>query len=143
MQNKDIITVTSPLMPDLEEFHELLKDIWDRRWITNNGHYHQLLENALAEYLKVPYVSLFTNGTMPLPFRHYVSLARSSPRPIRSSPPPTHCGGMASNLCSWTLSGQQAAWIPIRLRLPSPPRPLPSCPSMSMVSPVTSRPSKT
>ena len=29
--NKDIITVTSPLMPDLEEFHELLKDIWDRR----------------------------------------------------------------------------------------------------------------
>ncbi len=66
MQNKDIITVTSPLMPDLEEFHELLKDIWDRRWITNNGHYHQLLEKALAEYLKVPYVSLFTNGTLPL-----------------------------------------------------------------------------
>ena len=53
-------------MPDLEEFNELLKDIWDRRWITNNGHYHQLLEKALAEYLKVPYVSLFTNGTLPL-----------------------------------------------------------------------------
>lgn len=66
MQNKDIITVTSPLMPDLEEFNELLKDIWERRWITNNGHYHQLLEKALAEYLKVPYVSLFTNGTLPL-----------------------------------------------------------------------------
>jgi dTDP-4-amino-4,6-dideoxygalactose transaminase len=66
MQNKDIITVTSPLMPDLEEFNELLKDIWDRKWITNNGHYHQLLEKALAEYLKVPYVSLFTNGTLPL-----------------------------------------------------------------------------
>lgn len=64
--NKDIITVTSPLMPDLEEFNELLKDIWDRRWITNNGHYHQLLEKALAEYLKVPFVSLFTNGTLPL-----------------------------------------------------------------------------
>lgn len=53
-------------MPDLEEFNELLKDIWDRRWITNNGHYHQLLEKALAEYLKVPFVSLFTNGTLPL-----------------------------------------------------------------------------
>lgn len=66
MQNKDIITVTSPLMPDLEEFNELLKDIWDRRWITNNGLYHQQLEKALAEYLKVPYVSLFTNGTLPL-----------------------------------------------------------------------------
>jgi len=64
--NRDIITVTSPLMPNLEEFNELLKDIWERRWITNNGHYHQLLEKALAEYLKVPYVSLFTNGTLPL-----------------------------------------------------------------------------
>ena len=60
------ITVTSPLLPNLDEFHELLKDIWDRKWITNNGHYHQMLEQALAEYLKVPYVSLFTNGTLPL-----------------------------------------------------------------------------
>lgn len=64
--NKDIITVTSPLLPDLDEFNELLKQIWDSKWITNNGHYHQLLEQGLAEYLKVPYVSLFTNGTLPL-----------------------------------------------------------------------------
>lgn len=61
-----MITVTSPLLPDLEEFHELLKDIWDRKWLTNNGHYHQELERALAQYLKVPYISLFTNGTLPL-----------------------------------------------------------------------------
>ena len=61
-----MITVTSPLLPDLGEFNELLKDIWDRKWITNNGYYHQELEKALAEYLKVPYVSLFTNGTLPL-----------------------------------------------------------------------------
>ena len=65
MSNKNI-TVTSPLLPNLDEFYELLKDIWDRKWITNNGHYHQMLEQALAEYLKVPYVSLFTNGTLPL-----------------------------------------------------------------------------
>lgn len=61
-----MITVTSPLLPDLDEFHELLKDIWDRKWLTNNGHYHQELEKAMAEYLKVPYLSLFTNGTLPL-----------------------------------------------------------------------------
>lgn len=61
-----MITVTSPLLPPLEEFHELLKDIWQRKWITNNGHYHQELEKALAEYLGVPYISLFTNGTLPL-----------------------------------------------------------------------------
>ena len=60
------ITVTSPLLPDLDEFNELLKQIWDSKWITNNGSFHQRLEKALAEYLKVPYVSLFTNGTLPL-----------------------------------------------------------------------------
>ena len=64
--NKDIITVTSPLLPNLDEFNELLKQIWDSKWITNNGSFHQQLEQALAEYLKVPYVSLFTNGTLPL-----------------------------------------------------------------------------
>ena len=64
--NKDIITVTSPLLPNLGEFTEILKDIWNSKWITNNGSYHQKLEQALAEYLKVPYVSLFTNGTLPL-----------------------------------------------------------------------------
>lgn len=60
------ITVTSPLLPPLEEFQELLADIWQRKWITNNGHYHQELEKALAEYLGVPYICLFTNGTLPL-----------------------------------------------------------------------------
>ena len=65
MDNK-LITVTSPLLPDLDEFQELLKQIWDSKWITNNGSYHKQLEAALAEYLGVPYVSLFTNGTLPL-----------------------------------------------------------------------------
>ena len=64
--NKDTITVTSPLLPDLGEFAEMLKDIWNRKWITNMGEYHQRLEVALAEYLHVPYVCLFTNGTLPL-----------------------------------------------------------------------------
>ena len=64
--DKNIITVTSPLLPDLDEFHGLLKEIWDSKWITNNGSFHKKLEGALCEYLKVPYVSLFTNGTLPL-----------------------------------------------------------------------------
>lgn len=61
-----MITVTSPLLPSLEEFQGLLKEIWDSKWVTNNGSFHKKLELALAEYLKVPYVSLFTNGTLPL-----------------------------------------------------------------------------
>ena len=64
--DKKTITVTSPLLPPLEEFMPYLQDIWDRKWLTNNGHYHQELEKALCEYLKVPYISLFTNGTLPL-----------------------------------------------------------------------------
>lgn len=64
--DKDIIKVTSPLLPDLDEFNEYLKKIWDSQWLTNNGHFHQELEKALAMYLKVPYISLFTNGTLPL-----------------------------------------------------------------------------
>ena len=64
--NKDIITVTSPLLPNLDDFTDSLKEIWESKWITNNGQFHQKLEAALAEYLKVPYVSLFTNGTLPL-----------------------------------------------------------------------------
>ena len=64
--DNNLITVTSPLLPDLDEFHELLKQIWDSKWITNNGQFHKQLEAALKEYLGVPQVSLFTNGTLPL-----------------------------------------------------------------------------
>lgn len=63
---KDLITVTSPLLPDLDEFSSMLQDIWSSKWITNNGQFHRQLEKELAEYLGVPYVSLFTNGTLPL-----------------------------------------------------------------------------
>ncbi|MEY8720583.1 DegT/DnrJ/EryC1/StrS family aminotransferase [Bacteroides stercorirosoris] len=65
MENK-VITVTSPLLPSLDDFLPYLQDIWNRKWLTNNGYYHKELEKALCDYLKVPYVSLFTNGTLPL-----------------------------------------------------------------------------
>lgn len=65
MDNK-LITVTSPLLPNLDEFNELLKQIWDSKWITNNGSFHKKLEVELKQYLGVPAISLFTNGTLPL-----------------------------------------------------------------------------
>lgn len=64
--NKAEITVTSPLIPPLDEFTKCLQDIWEKKWITNNGQYHQELEKALCKYLKVNYISVFTNGTLPL-----------------------------------------------------------------------------
>ena len=60
------ITVTSPLLPPLEEFIPYLEKIWDSKWITNNGQFHQQLEEALCDYLGVKYISVFTNGTLPL-----------------------------------------------------------------------------
>lgn len=66
MSTQDKITVTSPLLPNLQEFNHCLQQIWDSKWITNNGSFHQQLEKALAEYLGVEYISVFTNGTLPL-----------------------------------------------------------------------------
>ena len=65
MRHKDI-HVTSPLLPPLEEYIPYLEDIWKRRWLTNNGHYHEQLEIELRDYLKVPFVSLVSNGTLAL-----------------------------------------------------------------------------
>jgi dTDP-4-amino-4,6-dideoxygalactose transaminase len=64
--NTKTITVTKPSLPPLEEYVELLHDIWDREWLTNKGHYHDELEASLADYLGVPYVSLFCNGMIAL-----------------------------------------------------------------------------
>ena len=64
--DNELRTVTSPLLPNLDDFNEMLKQIWASKWITNNGSFHKQLEKELAVYLKVPYISLFTNGTLPL-----------------------------------------------------------------------------
>jgi len=60
------ITVTQPCLPPLEEFIPYLQQIWENKWLTNNGPLHQQLEKELAEYLGVKYISLFANGTLAL-----------------------------------------------------------------------------
>lgn len=59
-------TVTRPFLPPLEEFIPLLKNIWESKNLTNNGEYHRKFELALSKHLDVPYVSLYTNGTLAL-----------------------------------------------------------------------------
>lgn len=61
-----MIKVTTPLLPDLDELHGLLKEVWQSEMITNCGPLHERLEQELADYLKVPYISLYANGTLPL-----------------------------------------------------------------------------
>ena len=63
--NKPIL-VTQPSLPDLKEFTKKLEEIWDSKWLTNNGKFHQEFEQKLADYLGVKYVSLFNNGTLAL-----------------------------------------------------------------------------
>jgi len=60
------IFVTQPFLPPLDEFNEYLKKIWESKYITNNGPFHEQLEQKLSEYLGVKYISLFSNGTLAL-----------------------------------------------------------------------------
>ncbi len=60
------IYVTQPSLPPLEEFIPYLEKIWESKQLTNNGPFHQQLEEALCDYLGVPYISLFCNGTQAL-----------------------------------------------------------------------------
>jgi len=66
MKNDKSIYVTQPSLPPLDEFTELLKQVWDSKILTNNGPFHQQLEKELADFLGVPYISLFANGTLAL-----------------------------------------------------------------------------
>jgi dTDP-4-amino-4,6-dideoxygalactose transaminase len=60
------IYVTQPHLPPLEELMPMLQEIWDSRVLTNGGPFHARLEAALAEYLGVPQVALFSNATLAL-----------------------------------------------------------------------------
>jgi len=66
MKSEKPIYVTQPYLPPLEEYTEYLKKIWETKWLTNNGEFHKELENELAEYLGIEYISLFANGTIAL-----------------------------------------------------------------------------
>lgn len=65
-QKEEPVFVTRPSLPPLEEFTRYLSEIWDRKIITNNGPVHVQFEKALADYLGVKYISLFSNGTLAL-----------------------------------------------------------------------------
>lgn len=61
-----MINVTRSSMPSYEEYCEEIKELWDSRWLTNNGAKHRQLEADLKVYLNTPNVTLFTNGHLAL-----------------------------------------------------------------------------
>ncbi|MCB0460434.1 MAG: DegT/DnrJ/EryC1/StrS family aminotransferase [Flavobacteriaceae bacterium] len=65
-KNNDVILVSRPTLPDLNEFVKSLEIIWERKWLTNNGEFHREFESELAKFLGVKYISLFSNGTLAL-----------------------------------------------------------------------------
>jgi len=60
------IYVTEPYLPDLQDFLPYIEKIWDNKWLTNDGMFHQELEVELAKFLGVKHISLFVNGTIAL-----------------------------------------------------------------------------
>ena len=60
------VYVTQPTMPPLDEYMKYLEEIWENKWLTNNGKFHRQLEKELCDYLGVKYISLFSNGTLAL-----------------------------------------------------------------------------
>lgn len=63
---EDKIFVTKSTMPPFEEYVDMIRKLWNSRWLTNMGDYHKMLEKQLKEYLKVNKISLMTNGHMAL-----------------------------------------------------------------------------
>ena len=60
------IQVTKSSMPKFEEYIDEIRELWDTHWLTNMGVKHKTLEAQLLEYLKVPNITLFTNGHLAL-----------------------------------------------------------------------------
>ncbi|ANZ45999.1 DegT/DnrJ/EryC1/StrS family aminotransferase [Cloacibacillus porcorum] len=60
------ILVTRSSMPDIDEYIEEIKDIWDTHWLTNMGTKHKRLQAELKNYLDVENIDLLTNGHMAL-----------------------------------------------------------------------------
>ncbi|RLD73630.1 MAG: DegT/DnrJ/EryC1/StrS family aminotransferase, partial [Bacteroidetes bacterium] len=48
MKKKHIIHVTRPDLPPLEEFNQSLQQIWENKWLTNKGPFHDQFEKELA-----------------------------------------------------------------------------------------------
>lgn len=60
------INVTQPKLPNYERYTEVIKEIWEEKWLTNDGPLHERFRGGMKEYLNVPNGELFTNGHLAL-----------------------------------------------------------------------------
>lgn len=60
------IYVAKPFLPPFEEFCQGLEEIWETRWLTNNGPILQRFTQELRNFFETDNVCLFNNGTLAL-----------------------------------------------------------------------------
>ncbi|MED1747387.1 MULTISPECIES: DegT/DnrJ/EryC1/StrS family aminotransferase [Bacillus] len=60
------IHVTKPKLPKFEEYIDKIKNIWENKWLTNDGPLHEEFKTNLREYLGSSQIELFTNGHLAL-----------------------------------------------------------------------------
>ena len=51
-------------MPELDEYINEIREMWDTHWLTNMGPKHRQLQEELRKFMGVENVELFTNGHM-------------------------------------------------------------------------------
>ncbi|OGW53957.1 MAG: aminotransferase [Nitrospirae bacterium RBG_13_43_8] len=60
------IYVTRPFLPPLKEFCQGLEEIWEGRWLTNNGPILKRFTRELCNFFETDNICLFNNGTLAL-----------------------------------------------------------------------------
>jgi dTDP-4-amino-4,6-dideoxygalactose transaminase len=60
------IYVTKPFLPPLEEFTQGLSEIWESRWLTNNGPILRRFTRELCNFFETDNACLFNNGALAL-----------------------------------------------------------------------------
>ncbi len=60
------IYVTKPFLPPLEEYCQSLTEIWENRWLTNDGPILRRFTQELCNYFETDNLCLFNNGTLAL-----------------------------------------------------------------------------
>lgn len=61
-----MINVTRSSMPELDEYIDEIRPLWDSHWLTNMGCKHNKLEEELRDYLDADNLMLTVNGHMAL-----------------------------------------------------------------------------
>lgn len=61
-----MIPVTKSYLPPVEEYNKWVKKAFDNQWLTNRGELVNLLEERLKKHLDINWLTVTTNGTIPI-----------------------------------------------------------------------------